>query len=434
MACILSIWLTYFNRFLKVRPPSTDTHRSVWSLMCTGRRIRMKKYPRPLTSAFIQRQDLEPGKYYDRDGLYLRVRKTQSKYWEHRVYVNGRFHAIGVGRFPIVDLRAARSQVRRHLLLIEEGENPLSMRSKEKIPTVAELAEIVLEKHRHQWADSNAPNAWLRRFELYVSMPIGGLPVSDVEPEHVLKILQPLWATKRPTAQKVRQCLHQIMAHAVAEKYRTDNPAGRIISSLLMRGGAKRTHHRAVPYAEVATVLDAYQKSNASLASKLSLRFMVLTAARLGEVRGARWSEIDLNKRVWTVPAKRMKARNEHKVPLSFQSLEVLEQARELSGDDMLIFPSPTGGLLSNATHSVMFRKLGLACVPHGFRSSFRDWCGENGVPREIAEACLAHAVGNAVEAAYRRTDLLELRREVLDTWARHLEMTAPSHPNEGGQ
>ena len=394
----------------------------------------MKKYPRPLTLTFIQRKDLGFGKYFDRDGLYLRVRKSGIKYWEHRVHINGRFHTIGLGRFPIVNLKEARSQVRRHLLLVEEGKDPLSMRSKEQIPTVAELAQTVLENHRHQWSNPTDPDAWLRRFELYVSKHIGSLPVSDVEPQDILKVLQPLWTAKRPTAMKVRQSLKQIMAHAIARGYRSDNPAGRSVSSVLPRGGAKRTHHRAVPYTEVATVLSAFENSNASLSSKLSLRFMVLTAARLKEVRGALWSEMDLVNRVWSVPAKRMKARNEHHVPLSSQSVSIIEQARAVLREDMLVFPSPTGGMLSNATHSVMFRKLGLACVPHGFRSSFRDWCGETGVKREIAEVCLAHTVGDAVEAAYLRTDLLELRRKVLDDWASYLNKTAASLPSDSEQ
>ena len=172
----------------------------------------------------------------------------------------------------------------------------------------------------------------------------------------------------------------------------------------------------------MVTVLNAVDRADASLATKLSLRFQVLTASRLGEVRAARWSDIDRKACVWTIPADRMKTSKEHRVPLSTQALALLDEAHLLGGADGLIFPSPRGGMLSDGTHSKLVRKLGFKWVPHGFRSSFRDWCAMNEVPREVAEASLAHQVGNEVERAYSRSVLLERRRPVLQKWANYLD------------
>ena len=216
-----------------------------------------------------------------------------------------------------------------------------------------------------------------------------------------MAVLLPIWTTKAETARRVRQRIGTVMKWAVAKGYRPDNPAGGAIGAALPKNGSTRQHFRALPHKEVAAALDAVRASNAWVLSKLAFEFLVLTAARSGEVRGARWEEMDFEHAPWSVPAERMKAARKHRVPLSPQAIGVLRRAEELSDGSGLVFPSPTGGVLSPSTLSKLVRELGISAVPHGFRTSFRVWCGDTGVAREVAEAALAHVVRDKVEAAY---------------------------------
>ena len=213
------------------------------------------------------------------------------------------------------------------------------------------------------------------------------------------------------------------MKWAVAEGHRLDNPAGDAIGAALPRNGVHRKHHRALPYAEVAAALKTIRQSPAWPSTRLALEFVAVTAARSGEVRAMTWSEVDEEAAVWTVPAERMKAGREHRVPLSRAALAVLEAVRPLSdgAPDSLVFPSQRGRALSDMTLSKAMKDRGIDAVPHGFRSSFRDWCGDSGVAREVAEACLAHVVRDQTEAAYARTDYLDRRRAVMERWAEYV-------------
>ena len=209
------------------------------------------------------------------------------------------------------------------------------------------------------------------------------------------------------------------MNWTIAQGYRDDNPAGDAVSAALPKNGARQEHHPALPHAEVGEALRKVRESDASPAAKLAFEFQVLTAARSGEVREARWDEI--SRATWTVPAERMKMRREHRVPLSNRAIQVLDEARTLIDGSGLLFPSPTGrGPLSNSTLLKLLRELALKAVPHGFRSSFRDWAAETGQPRELAEQALAHANPNKVEAAYARSDLLHQRAVLMEAWARY--------------
>ena len=324
--------------------------------------------------------------------------------------------------------------VRSNLYLIDQGIDPFEQRQKALVPTFHELAMNYIESYQDEWKNpTKAAAIRIRLLEKHIFPSIGRHLVSDIQPRDVLKILLRFWNEKPATAKKIRQSMAAVMNHAVDEGYREDNPAGKIIVSVLPRPTKKQAHYPAGPYAEVAAVLRAVEDSGARTCTKLSFKFMVLTAARVGEIRGARWSEIALAKRLWIVPAERMKAKKEHRVPLSFESIAILEQARVLCGQNELVFPSPTGDMLSDATHSKLLRTLGLAWVPHGFRSSFRDWCGESGVPWDVAEECLSHTTGNATELSYKRSDLLNRRRVVMDNWARYLHETAGSLSHDGG-
>ena len=235
----------------------------------------------------------------------------------------------------------------------------------------------------------------------------------------VMAVLVPIWNEKRVTARRVRQRIGAVMRWAVAQGYREDNPAGDAIGAALPKNGVRAQHLAALPYAEVAGAIDTVRGSGAYLATVLAFEFLVLTACRSGEVRGARWDEIDLEAQEWRIPPERMKTGREHRVPLSAGALEVLRAARGLTDGLGVVFPSARGRPLSEMAISKLVRDLGIGAVPHGFRSSFRDWAAEcTDAPREVCELALAHVNTNRIEAAYRRTDLFERRRALMEEWA----------------
>ena len=241
----------------------------------------------------------------------------------------------------------------------------------------------------------------------------------------VMEVLLPIWSTKRETARRVRQRIGAVMKWAVAQGYREDNPAGDAISAALPKNSVRRQHQKALPHAQVAKALRRVRASKAHRTTALAFEFLVLTACRSGEIRGARWDEVDDAAATWTVPPTRMKAKLEHRVPLSCRAVAVLDEAREITDKSGLVFPSPTGRVLSDSTLSKLLRELGIGAVPHGFRSSFRDWAAERtDVPREVCELALAHVNSDRVEAAYRRTDLFEKRRDLMTAWAAYVTET----------
>ena len=232
--------------------------------------------------------------------------------------------------------------------------------------------------------------------------------------------LVPIWNEKQETARRLRRRLSSIFRWAIAEGFRNDDPAGSAISAALPRNGGQRKHMKSIHHSEVSGALSIIRASNATPTTKLAFELLVLTATRSGEIRGAKWDEISFEKKVWTIPPERMKTAREHRVPLSSRALEVLSEAQKLADKSGFLFPSPTGRILSDSTMSKLVREKGIQAVPHGFRSSFRDWCAETGVAREVAEACLAHVVGG-VEGAYFRSDVIERRREVMQSWSEYL-------------
>ena len=251
---------------------------------------------------------------------------------------------------------------------------------------------------------------------------LGHRRVSDISTADVMAVLLPIWHDKRETARRVRQRISAIMKWAIVEGYRNDNPAGEAIGAALPKNSVIRTHQRALQHAAVGTALAKIRESGAYTGTVLAFEFLTLTACRSGEVRRAVWDEIDFKAAIWTVPAERMKTKREHRVPLSSYSLKVLNEALKLADGNMLIFPSPTGKVLSDNTLSKLCRDHNIGCVPHGMRSSFRDWAAEcTNVPREVCELALAHVNSDRVEAAYRRSDLFERRRELMQEWADYI-------------
>ena len=222
---------------------------------------------------------------------------------------------------------------------------------------------------------------------------------------------------------RVRQRLSAIFKWAIAKGYRNDDPAGPAISEALPKSKNGKKHHKALPHSEVGKSIQTVRESQAAEITKLCLEFLVLTACRSGEVRNAKWEEIDEKKALWTVPAERMKSGKEHRVPLSTEAVSVLEKAKQYADGSNLVFPSTRGKTLSDNTLSKMLRELRIEAVPHGFRSSFRNWCAENNFDREIAEQALAHVIKNRTEAAYLRSDILDLRRELMQAWGIYINL-----------
>ena len=257
----------------------------------------------------------------------------------------------------------------------------------------------------------------------YAIPRFGRKPVGEVTTADVLAVLTPIWSEKPETARRVRQRIGTVMKWAVAEGYREDDPAGAAISAALPKGnGTKTAHQRALPFAKVGEALAKVRASQAWPATKLAFEFLVLTAARSGEIRGAKWTEVDTEARTWTVPASRTKTGTEHRVPLSPRAVAVLAEARELSDRSGLMFPSPRGKVLSDNTLSKLLRELGVPGTPHGFRSSFRDWAAEcTDADHAVMELSLGHAVGSQVERAYARSDLFDRRRGLMEAWAEYI-------------
>ena len=360
-----------------------------------------------------------PGKYYDLFGLYLRVERTGRRYWEQRFTVRRRRRTVGIGPYPDVKLKAARDAALENLRLARRGEHPVDGRRCAAVPTFKEAAKEVLKLYGPEWSNPRQADIWYSSLERYVFPTLGNKPVSEITSGDLMEVLVPIWTSLHDTARRVRQRVGTVMKWAVAQRYRTDNPAEAVLGAL-PRIKRSKVHYPALPHAEVAGAIALVHGSTAFLGTRLAFEFLVLTATRSGEVRPARWEEIDREAAVWTIPAKRMKARQAHRVPLSGRACQVLDTACREFSNSGLVFPSPTGKVISNGTLSNLLKRRKIKAVPHGFRSSFRDWCGESGVAREVAEACLAHVLG-PVEGAYARSDLYDLRVPVMEDWARYL-------------
>ena len=330
---------------------------------------------------------------------------------------------LGLGGYPLVSLAEARQAAFANRKLARAGGDPLEERRRERrIPTFEEAAGHVLALHRPGWRNAKHAAQWEATLRDYAFPHIGHVAVADVTTADVLRILTLIWHDKPETARRVRQRISAVMKWAVAQGHRSDNPAGDAIGKALPRHQTTARHMQALPHREVAGAIAAVRASKAWWATKAAFEFLVLTATRSGEVRRATWQEIDVDVAAWTVPAERMKANTEHRVPLSRRAIEILNQARVTGDGHELVFPSMRGKVLSDMTLSKLVKEQGIAAVPHGFRSSFRDWAAEQtGARHDVIEACLAHTVRNPTVAAYARSDLFERRRRLMDDWAEYL-------------
>ena len=381
--------------------------------------------PKTLSAAFV-RTITEPGRYGDGRGscgLYLRVHATAngriSRNWGQRIRIGGQITNLGVGSYPAVTLATARARAIKNAQLIVEGLDPRTPVA--ATPIFADAAEIVIGIHAEGWRNPKTAKQWQSSLDAYALPVLGTKLVSQITTADILECLLPIWITKKDLAPKIRQRIGAVMRWAVAQGFRADDPTGKALGDALPKTG-RTQHHRALPFAEVGTAIEKVRATDAWPATKLAFELLILTATRSGETRLATWDEIDLDCATWSIPAARMKADRDHRVPLSHQAVDVLRQARDWGDGTGLIFPSVRGKPLTDSTISKLLRENNVGCVPHGMRSSFRDWAAEcSDVPREIAEHALAHVEGSASELAYRRTDYFERRRGLMQDWADYI-------------
>ena len=346
--------------------------------------------PYRLSKSFIERVT-KAGRYGDGWGgnslsllVKPRARGGWRKTFTQRVLIpeTGKTVNLGLGAYPIVTLDEARAAALANKRAALQGKDP--SRKESKVPTFSEAADCYIEDKRDTWADGGkSESQWRASLRDYALPRLGKVRVDAVTTADVLAVLMPIWSEKRETARRVRQRIRNVFDWAMAHGYRSDNPAGDAIRAALPKNGQRRQHMRALPHTEVAAALATVRESSAYPTTIMAFELLTLTAARSGEVRGATWEEVDLDARTWTIPAERMKAGVEHRVPLSRRAREVLESAREYKDSTGLVFPSASGRQISDSTISKLLRENGIECVPHGMRSSFRDWCAETGVDRE---------------------------------------------------
>ena len=360
----------------------------------------------------------EPGHHVDGDGLALVIGKRGGKSWVLRTMVRGKRRDIGLGGVSWVSLAEAREKARALRKIAREGGDPIAARRAGKTcPTFEEAARRVHAEQIVSWGRNEKYRVqWLNTLRDHAFPHIGSKPVRDVVQSDVLRVLAPIWTEKPQTARLVRQRLRTVLNWArTAGHFEGVNPVEGVEGGLAKQKDRVK-HHAAMPWGDVPGFMSDLGES----VTELALRFLILTAARSGEVRGAQWSEIDTEERLWIIPADRMKSEREHRVPLSDEALVVLKQARGLGPD--LVFPGQKRGrpMPDGTLRRVSKRIAREGATVHGFRSGFADWASERGgMPREVAELSLAHEVGDATERAYRRSDLLGKRRTLMERWAR---------------
>lgn len=378
-----------------------------------------------------------PGRHADGGGLYLVISATgTSRKWtflyrwkERGTAGDGKHREMGLGSAAVVGLAEARERARKAREELAAGRDPKLVKLQAAAtPTFGEMADTVVTSLEAGWRNRKHRDQWRVTLTRYCER-LRDVPIDEINTAHVMSVLEPTWLEVPETASRLRGRLERVLNAAKTKGYRTgENPAqwrGHLENLLSKRQQLTRGHHRALPYQSVPALMQRLRSSGS--VSALCLEFAILTCARSGEAMGARWSEVDFNAAIWTVPAKRMKAGQEHRVPLSPRALEIVQQLGEARASEFVFPGQRKGRPLSTMALMMVLRRMSIDATPHGFRSAFRDWAAEQtNVPREVAEAVLAHTLTNKVEAAYRRTDFLEKRRDILNSWSTYCY-------NEGG-
>ena len=364
-------------------------------------------------------------------GLYLHVNARGARSWILRVVVGDKRRDMGLGGYPDIGVADARQKAREARLKIEQGIDPILLRKQAKSELMAlqatdktfeQAAGEYIKIHADSWSNDKHRKQWESTLAAYAFPVVGKLSLRDIRQEHILKILEPIWTTKTETATRVRGRMESILDWAKVKGLRSgENPAawkGHLDHMLPAPTRLKKVEHlTAVPVREMPDFMIKLRQAAGTAAQ--ALEFLILTAARSGEVRGITWQEVSLEDALWIVPAERMKMKREHRVPLSDRAVSILKSQPRID-ENPLVFPAPRGSQMSDATMSAVLKRMNVDATVHGFRSSFRDWCGDyTNYPRDLAEQCLAHGADDPVEAAYRRGDALERRREIMNEWSK---------------
>jgi len=363
-------------------------------------------------------------------GLLLIVKDSGAKSWMLRAMVGKKRRNIGLGGYPEISLARARERAREARALIAKGVDPVERKKAIRAAILASqngrmiFKEAALRCHQKkvpEFRNKKHAKQWLSSIQVYADPVIGHMAVDDVELTHILEILEPIWQEKTETAVRLRQRIEQVFNWSIISGYRKgDNPArwkGRLDAILPIPTKIRKVNHMpALPYKELGAFMVELRKREGTGAR--ALEFLIFTACRSGEIRFATWDEIDFEEKIWTIPGERMKAGKEHKIPLTQDAIKLLTRLPRFNGVNY-IFAAPRGGPLSDMSINAVCRRMNVDAVPHGFRSTFRDWAAENtNYPREVAEQALAHSIASAVEAAYRRGDLFGKRRRLMEAWA----------------
>lgn len=382
-------------------------------------RLKKGRHPeKALSAAFVR--NAPPGKHFDGQGLFLKVDPSGARRWVQRINVRGKRTEIGIGPASLVSLSEAREAALENRKLARAGGDPLRAKHEaQAVLTFEEAARKVYELHRPTWRNEKHAAQFISTLESYTFPRIGKIAVSEVTTADVLAVLTPIWLQKPETARRVRQRIGTVLKWAVARGWRQDNPAD-AISEALPKHDRRQQHRKSLPYGEVGACIEAVQASGASLSTKLAFELLVLTASRSGEVRGAHWEEVDLDKAEWIIPPERMKAKRAHRIPLVPRAVAILRNAKALDDGSGLIFTGARYGKpLSDMTLSKLVKELGFDTHIHGFRTSFKTWCQERtNFAREVSEMALAHTIKDKAEAAYARSDLFDKRRTLMERWA----------------
>ena len=367
-------------------------------------------------------------------GLSLSIQPSGSKSWILRAMVGAKRRDIGLGGYPEVSLSLARDKAREAKEKIRQGIDPVEERraaresliaSQSNSVTFAEAARRFMDGKRHEFSNSKHAAQWESTLSTYAFPVMGNLPVNDIELSHILRVLEPDWLKRTETMSRLRGRIESVLAWAIVHGFRQGaNVAvwkGNLDAVLPKPGKVKSIkHHSALPWKDIPDFMPELRKRE-GIAAK-ALEFLILTATRSGEVRGAVWEEINLKEKVWIIPPERMKANREHRVPLSDAVQELLSQFPRMIGIPY-VFPAPRGGMLSDMAMSKVMKRMQVNAVPHGFRSTFRDWAAENTTyPDNVCEQALAHTIPSAVEAAYRRGDLFEKRIALMADWGAYCQ------------
>ncbi len=372
-----------------------------------------------LTAQFVKNAS-EPGKYFDGHGLYLRVDDGGGRYWVQRIVIRGKRREIGLGPVSLVSLVEARASAIENRKTARAGGDPIAAKKQaQSILSFKEAATRVHAELSPTWKNAKDRAAFLSTLEKYAFSKFGTVLVSEVTSADIRKAILDARKVAPEVARKLTFRISAVFKWAIAEGMRVDNPS--LAGALALPKQEKsKGQRKALPYEEINGCISAVKASAATTATKLAIELVILSACRSGEVRGAIWPEFDINAKVWTIPAERMKMGREHRVPLSPRALQILEEAKKMSAGSELVFPgTKEGKQLSDMTLSKLVKELGFAVDVHGFRASFRTWAQERtNFPREIAEAALAHIAGDETERAYARSDVFQKRRRMMEAWS----------------